>query len=769
MIMKREFSKLNKSSLEKYTVYIESHESTGSGVLFKPNTNSKYALLLSAKHVFKSNSNSGGLIQDYDISIRLACYQHLGELNLIDNSIYLLEGSFDIAIGVVSLEESEHFNNVFYLPIFNDEIDKDDDVMVIGFSDARKRIKTHNRDHYETDIFSVSDIRSCQNDDELVASNVPDGTISGSDRNGYTANTIIENSRGMSGGGVFVKRNEDVYLYGILTEVRHGSIFKNHRVGDEDIIAKLQSIKNQYSQLEHIDKEQFFLSSPCFFGKTTRLDFQSVMDSLNIEELRNKIGKNCYIDKVSSVEKHEDLLAVVQEKSGSEQTANQLRKKLIKNQLDVASYFGFIGLKFFEFNDYYRSSYYINQAAKIDPEYHLIALKAKCEKANGRKDNEITSDIERAFSKLAEYSRSEEDKLKGIESIIEMENNVSFDKVIYALQLIKKLEKETSSVDAFFKRKERLLNIIENKLNKYHSEGKITDEGFYIQMAEILQDYGGNDFISKVVKHYRMALNFIKLKNNPDQKELKNDILKILNKDEYSNIPIEMEAELEFDAILNEMGGQERYLQQEMVKQIQSTIQNTSSEVRLMLESSIKNNNEIVNQQKMQGESIERKISYQAQLHSEMISKFEVIFKEINNGILNLERDPIRKTELLEDLSNIKNEILKELSNKTSEHANLIKDIGDSATTKTDKITMLLDGVKKQAEIGAETISNNLYSKENILNEQLNILKDVADRVKLLTDNDVIDKKSIKSSMKNFSLIIIGIFLSSLITYFLMR
>ena len=755
--------KVSKSLFENYTVYVESGCATGSGILFKPNSKSMYAILISAKHVF-TRDNQNGIFPDENIAIKLSCHNSSEEIKLINDSIYLLSEPLDVAIGIIDLNGKSYANKVFHLQLFNDEIEKkSEEIKVIGYSAVRKKIKTANP---ETDIFTVKDIYTCQDDEELVVSNIPDGTISGNDRNGYNISTIVENSKGMSGGGVFVKRGEDVYLYGVLKEVRHGAIFKHHKISDDRILAELNSIKDKYDQLQGIDNNQFTLSS-CFFGKNTILDFHEIMSSKNINDLENKIGTNRYIEKISPISEDAEFLRAIQDENKNSEyvSANQLKKDLIKNRLEVANYFSFIGLRFFKKNDFYRSSYYINQAAKIDPDYNLFVLKTKIEKNNGKKKLEITSELDNILLETTEYSHSDKDKLSKVEAILELDGYQSLDKVFSALQLIKKIQLAHCSDENLNVRKSKLLDSVKDKLEKDRNEIKITDEGFYIQWAEILEDYGDESHIKEIVKSYRMALNFIKLKNDLSQNELKIKILTLLSGDVYKSISLETEVEKDFDNILSERGGKERYLQQEMVKSIQSSIEGTSEEIRRIVESALKSNEVNVSQQNTYYSNIDEKITSQFQQYKEVTNKVESIFLEINNRISSLEVDPIRKTELLNSLVSVKSDILNEFSSNSDKNSALMKHVYDSTLEKNGALSDLVSDFGTQTRSGITSIATHLTSKESTIEKQMEFLKGISDKLSFLENQASLKKVSVTFNVKAVAFYLSLISLSSLLTY----
>lgn len=767
-------TQISKVDFEKYMVKIISDTGNhGSGIIFKPNATSKYAFLISAKHVFGGREMQGLLsVSKGKIQLNASLSKKTVDIELHNQQIFLAEvdeKSLDVAIGIISLSNTNYENAICTLSLFTDEYTlKTDEVYVVGFSNGREQVDKNNFHiiQSETDIFTVRELRSHEFDEELVAPHLA-SLYSDSASEDYIQ-SVFDYAQGMSGGGVFIKRKDAIFLYGVLKEVRQCSVFKHHRLREDGVIDLLLKLPKIYN----LEDYNFKLSSTCFLGGESDLDFEEVISSKDLYSLIEKINlnkeNNNYIRKLDSAKQSNSnfsLNKLIKELNISDSISS--KKSEFSNELiKISDYYCYLGLLFSEENDYHRAAYYLTQAAKLNPRYMLVGLKEKASRLKNGVKVIKSNEVNDIYSKAENAYSDDGEKIDILSSIMDITGDLPLEKIYHGLELIKGIELHNSNIgDDLIAKKNKFIGHLQFKVAQSYKDRKITHEGYHLAIARLMEDYCEIDAKEEIVFHCRMALNFIKLKNDESQNLLKLSILDILESDSYKNISIERKVEKEFDEFLIENGGKERYLQQEMVKSIQSSIERTSDEIRKVVDAALKSNELNVSQQNTYYSNIDEKITFQSQQYKEITNKIESVFSEINNRIGGLEVDPVRKTELLNSLVNVKADILNELSSNSDKSNALMKHIYDSTLERTGNLSDLIGDFSSQTNHSMDYISTQLSSRERFVEKQMEVLKDIGDKLSILENQASLKKVSVTFNVKTMAVYLSLMSLSSLLTY----
>ena len=344
-------------SLKKFIVKIHS-ATEGSGVIFKPEKNSQYAYVFSAKHVFFEEKNADEAYKKTSLtidSIKIIIEEDKKEVKILNNTIYFLDfigdKSVDFAFAIVDLFSNNLEDDILPLELedsYDEEYDISEQVFYIyGYPKSSKGNKNTSRPYrvkytQRTDVdeyFYQEEFRDVENNIDIDQG-------------------IGDEVSGLSGSGVFLLNEHVIKLRSIFIESTNHNVFicvklnniidevniklnemfdENHKklqlqevqCGNKIIIEKNELNFSEYSDFSHfkksIEKDKNFND----FCKEKDISF----DNKNISK---KLKKKLQIERKELYKKTEAMsfvyakLAILSHENGNRYATTRYFKQAIK-------------------------------------------------------------------------------------------------------------------------------------------------------------------------------------------------------------------------------------------------------------------------------------------------------------------------------------------------------------------------------------------------------------------------------------------------------
>ena len=486
--------------------YNSTSNQVGSGVIINcGQKDSNIRGIITVKHLFEKSSNKNHEEEnqvenkskfkkiDIDINNITIRTDKLDYIYLATNSIFLCE-NFDIAI--LLIKNNTYIDNLPTLKIYNQEILPTDTIYAVGFPN-------HTEQNNGRRICKIYDGLLAFNPKFELHLRYNNGPIIGyKGGNQDKIYGIVDFIEGMSGGGLFLRKENRYYLIGIQKQaILTDTLVATDLHGIYEILGEMIEYINNFSITD----------------KLINLEYESEIyllnESLNFEDF------NCIINHLlketgspQQKYKNESEIDAINENYMAKIKAWDLTvNSIITEYLSIVAYYR-------DKSNYRKVTYFLKKILKIKPDYESIIIKEKLSRNSNKIENQIKLiNIEK--EKLLTSKGIE--KLKCLEEIINLTkkapNYSKEDLLYYTVQVIRVFFCELD----INKR-----NTISIKINNYEKDAldlinKIYDKPEFIEektfkLAELYYDL--ENYI-KAYKQFYILHEFLKKTDNMESEK----------------------------------------------------------------------------------------------------------------------------------------------------------------------------------------------------------------------------------------------------------
>lgn len=364
---------LHCDDIKQYAVRIEFHSNVGSGVIVKPNNDSKLCYVLTAKHTFENQDE----INCEDIYI----YDYYGN-KLVCQSLKV-DPTHDVVILFLVVTNTQ-LEKIEPIKVLNVEEFKN--CIIVGYPSIRSKKYSKLECYKCTHDKTNDDIDDCLYE---VQSKKP---LEYFDAPG------IENIQGLSGGGVFtIGTDGEYYIVGIQIEIEEPL---NLRCVDlREIIEEINSYLPEPIGLEGYSFSEAIGVDP------NLVDFDRIKGEL----------KNDFINQIKNTEPDERLKYLKDKNSDLNRKLKNFEKEINK----IAQTYLYIGILFHESHENRRATNNFKKSIKLNPSNKTYFATAKLERelrAKHTKELSISDkenlELEKRYKEVLELEEDNNSKLK---------------------------------------------------------------------------------------------------------------------------------------------------------------------------------------------------------------------------------------------------------------------------------------------------------------------------------------------------------------------
>ena len=391
--------------IKQYAVRIEYHyknndhenkPNSGSGVIVKPNNNSKICYILTAKHIFKKSENS--VVRKEEINCDdIYIYEHNGN-KLVCDSLEV-NAAHDLVILFLNIEENQL--TIEPISILND--DKFKYGIIAGYPNIR------NEEDSKFDCYKCTHDKINDDIDKYLFEVQSDKPLESLENTGY------DNIKGLSGSGVFTKGTEcKYYLVGIQLAIVNIIL-----LSCLDLREIIEEVNKHLPEKIGLEGYSF---SEAIGVEPTSLDFYWIKGEL----------KNDFISKIKNKELAEQLEYIKDNHNKFNRDLKKLHKEIESKSKTIADTYLYKSIIFHEYNENQRATNNFKKAVKLEPSYDTYFATAKLERERRTKNRaQNTKGLPIPDEKSLEQSE------KRYKSALEVEeDNISKLKLLYNLQSI---------------------------------------------------------------------------------------------------------------------------------------------------------------------------------------------------------------------------------------------------------------------------------------------------------------------------------------------
>lgn len=361
--------------LKEFVVKIEYNGESGSGVIVNlGKDDQRIAGILTVSHLFldddtgEENNDEFRTIKVLDSNIKITTESH-EKLNLARDYIFIHNDEhIDLAIILVSI--SNYIDALPALKLYNLDIASSDTLYVAGFSHHRQNLMQKSTcDIYDTRLFDLTD-------SNMELRYVNGGLVSFYDSDPHGIKEFIE---GMSGGGVFIEKNENIYLLGIQKKVLRSDLLIATSLSDiYEIIDKmiafindciLSKSDNLVLEISNIEFETSLLTDTTSFD-LSNIDIGVLSDELDKKQL--DFPRDDIIDSKSFKKVEREVYS---------------KRIELENKLtNIADFYAWSALFFSKRHDYRRVTTNLKKAISLNNNYEKILLTEKLNRTSDKKE-----------------------------------------------------------------------------------------------------------------------------------------------------------------------------------------------------------------------------------------------------------------------------------------------------------------------------------------------------------------------------------------------
>lgn len=384
----------NCDHVKQYAVRIEYHYNNeinlGSGVIVKPNNNSKICYVLTAKHNFEKSEDSfvkkEEIICD-DISI----YEDYGKKSkkFSCNSVEIINSAYDLAILFLNVEGD--LLEVEPISILNDKFEN---CIIVGYPNIRKN-KPSKLECYKC----IHDKTNDDIDHSLIDHSLYE--VQSDKPLEYYQDSGHDNIKGLSGGGVFTRGTEGkYYLVGIQIGIEEPI---NLRCLD---LREIAEEINKCLQEEKIGLKGYSYSEKIGIDPAL-LDFDKIKGEL----------KDKYIDEIRS-KKPPEQLEYIKDNNSDFKKFDKKVQSYIKRIADTYLYRSIL---FHEYGDNKRATNNFKKAVEYNPSYYAYFAEAKFRRKRSAQELQIDAkNLDQLEERCNNALETEEDNKSKLELLLNL-------------------------------------------------------------------------------------------------------------------------------------------------------------------------------------------------------------------------------------------------------------------------------------------------------------------------------------------------------------
>jgi hypothetical protein len=548
--------------LKEFVVKIEYNGKSGSGVIVKLGKgDSRIAGILTVSHLFQSDSTEENddefkslKISESDINIITECHE---KLSLARDYIFIHNDEhIDLAIILVSI--SNHIDTIPTLKLYNLDVMSSDTLYVAGFSNHRQDLMQKSTcDIYDTKLFDLTD-------SNMELRYVNGGLVGFYDSDPHGIKEFIE---GMSGGGVFIENNGNIYLLGIQKKVLRSDLLIATSLGDiYELIDKmitfinneiLSKSDNLVLEISNIEFETSLLTN------TTSFD----LSNIDIGVLSNELDKK-------QLDFARDDIIDSKSFNKVEREVSSKRTDLENKLADIADFYAWSALFFSKRHDYRRVTTNLKKAISLNNNYEKILLTEKLNRTSDKK--EIYKNI-LAIEKSTLSKRKGDDRIDALEKIIELQEKIDssdYNEIIFNYKKMISIIKQSpdNHIEKLELYSSKARGLIERQ---YFGDDQLEERSY--KLAELYDELG---LKSEAYYHYYLLTEVLRNRGNAlsERFSLANQKIKNILLDTNSGLTtaklLEMneKAQEEVNKVINSAGGIEQWNAYHEVKEIRGLV-----------------------------------------------------------------------------------------------------------------------------------------------------------------------------------------------------
>lgn len=564
--------------LKEFVVKIEYNGKSGSGVIVSlGKDNQRIAGILTVSHLFldddtgEENNDEFRTIKVLDSNIKITTESH-EKLNLARDYIFIHNDEhIDLAIILVSI--SNYIDALPALKLYNLDIASSDTLYVAGFSHHRQNLMQKSMcDIYDTRLFDLADFN-------MELRYVNGGLVSFYDSDPHGIKEFIE---GMSGGGVFIEKNEKIYLLGIQKKVLRSDLLIATSLGDiYEIIDKmiafindciLSKSDNLILKISNIEFETSLLTD------TTSFD----LSNIDISVLSDELDK-----------KQLDFLRddIIDSKSFNKVEREVYSKRIeLENKLaNIADFYAWSALFFSKRHDYRRVTTNLKKAISLNNNYEKILLTEKLNRTSDKK--EVYKNL-LAIEKDTLNKRKGNDRIDALEKIIDLQEKIdssAYNEIIFNYKKIISIIQQTAGghTEKLELYSSKARDLIERQ---YFGDEQLEERSY--KLAELYDELG---LKSEAYYHYYLLTEVLRNRGNAlsERFSLANQKIKNILLDTNSGLTtaklheMNEKAQEEVNKVINSAGGIEQWNAYHEVKEIRGLVSKIENLIQADPKSSI--------------------------------------------------------------------------------------------------------------------------------------------------------------------------------------
>lgn len=663
---------MSPDTLKKFVVKISFDGKEGSGVLFKPEKNSRYSYIITAKHTFftndeeEINNKEKKEIKSDDITITRETSEN-NKITIYNNTMFFIDknhekGWIDLAFLIIKNSDNEKIGIISTLEIQDTEEDDNtnkEEFCIIGYPKNSEELE-NKINPYRVKYHQGSENEEIEYKEEFRSS---DGGIS--------FRPMPDQVVGISGGGVFSLSHNIPLLRSIETNCKSHNIFIATKIDYfiDDINSILQSIEKKYEvELDPIRCGKSLMIGNEELNVNEYTDFNFLKEQVE-KEKENVLKKFIENNRISS---DNDLRKISKNARGMIKKINNEREELSLIYIHLA-------LLSHKKSKRHATTRYFKQAIELNKKHKQIFLLEK----HKREKNTFEE------LKLETDGESIEDKISRLSLLLkEDNNNINTVKII-----IREIDGYNKKHSDFIsnQRKYYITNLEKIIIN----DKKIRDQYKYIQLADFF--YSLINFKSEAHFFYRISIKVIEGLGISETNENKKIIELFSKKIE------EIEKEGGFNKIDKNIDEKINYI---LIHKEEYLNANTKKILYKIYDETL-----FLMKENKKNEQNSMKINSEVNTIKKHVEKFETEITsrmdDCNEGIVSINENIIGIYPTIENIESTSNNIIE--SQKTIENTLI-----DSEKTITEQINDINYNVKKHQETDSVINKTSLVHDEKI-------------------------------------------------------